>query len=168
MPNTYWTVTLSPEAASGPLPSMRSTHSSCVGGEPVGTISVGAFPVVPTGERSASGMTAMAFVLVQAVVAAVLADVVVVVDAADPFFELLEEVRKTIPMTTRTITATTMTLRICLRRFLALASSARRSSLAARWRALFSLGTGRDPIRPPTACWIGRDRTLPERGGWGH
>ena len=58
-------------------------------------------------------------------------------------------------------TTTTMTpLRICLRRFCRWASAASRASLAARWRALLSLGTARDPTqspgaasdRPPEAC----------------
>jgi len=39
---------------------MRSALSSFVGGAPGGTVTVGAVPAVPTGERSAGGMEAMA------------------------------------------------------------------------------------------------------------
>ena len=81
--------------------------------------------------------------------------VVVVVVVADFLGGLLELVRNTMPMTMPAMTATTMTLRICLRRFFALASAARRISLAARWRALLSLGTARDPICPGRTCLIG-------------
>ena len=89
-----------------------------------------------------------------------LATVVVVVDDEDDFFGLLELVRNTIRRTTPAMTTTMTVLRICLRRFFALASAARRSSLAARWRALLSLGTARDPICPGGTCLAG--------GGPGH
>ncbi len=54
--STYWTVTLSPGSARDPVPGMRSALSSDVGGVPEGTVTVGAFPAVPAGERSAAGM----------------------------------------------------------------------------------------------------------------
>jgi len=117
-------------------------------------------PAVPAGDRSAAGMAPIAggtVVLepatdVVVVVGAVV--VVVVVVVADFLGGLLELVRNTMPMTMPAMTATTMTLRICLRRFFALASAARRISLAARWRALLSLGTARDPIFPGRTCSI--------------
>ena len=82
--------------------------------------------------------------------------VVVVVDVDEAgFFGLLELATKMITMMTAAMTPMMTVLRIDLRRFFALASSARRISLAARWRARLSLGTGRDPIFPERACWIG-------------
>jgi len=58
--STYWTFTLSPGAAAVPVPLMRSALSNVFGGAPAGTVTVGALPAVPTGERSAGGMGAMA------------------------------------------------------------------------------------------------------------
>ena len=131
---------------------------------PEGTTTVGALPAVPAGERSAAGMAAMVggtvvvvdpATVVVVVVGAVVVVVVVVV-VADFLGGLLELVRKTIRMMTAAMTTMMMALRICLRRFFALASSARRISLAARWRALLSLGTARDPICPGRTRLIGR------------
>ena len=56
--STYWTVTESPALAAGPLPWMRSADSRPVGGAPAGTVTVGAVPAVPAGDRSAAGMGA--------------------------------------------------------------------------------------------------------------
>src|SRR5450631_3698896 len=58
--STYWTVTVSPGPAAAPLPTMRSALSSCLGGVPEGTVTVGAVFTVPAGERRARGMAAMA------------------------------------------------------------------------------------------------------------
>ena len=58
--STYWTVTLSPALAAGPVPVIRSALSSRLGGELVGTVTVGCLPAVPAAERSATGMEAMA------------------------------------------------------------------------------------------------------------
>ena len=55
------------------------------------------------------------------------------------------------PTMTPAITTTMTPLRICLRRFCCLASAARRASRAARWRALFSLGTAARPYPIPGA-----------------
>jgi hypothetical protein len=85
-------------------------------------------------------------------------EVVVVVVVADFLGGVLELVTKTIRMITPAMTATMMALRICFRRFFALASAARRISLAARWRALLSLGTARDPIFPGRTWLIGGGR----------
>jgi hypothetical protein len=74
---TYCTVTESPALAAGPVPVIRSAVSSVVGGLPDGTVTVGAFPAVPAGDRSAVGMVAAG----PAVVGVVDADVVGVVDA---------------------------------------------------------------------------------------
>ena len=57
---TYCTVTLSPLAAAGPVPVIKSAHWSSVGGAPEGTVTVGWVPVVPAGERSSAGMGATA------------------------------------------------------------------------------------------------------------
>jgi len=57
---TYCTVTVSPVTAFSPLPTMRSALSRRVGGGPGGTVTVGAVPAVPAGERSAGGMGPMA------------------------------------------------------------------------------------------------------------
>src|SRR5580700_3793798 len=51
--STYCTVTESPLAAAFPVPVIRSELSSAVGGVPDGTVTVGAVPAVPAGERSA-------------------------------------------------------------------------------------------------------------------
>ena len=90
--------------------------------------------------------------------------VVVVVDEEDGLgpFEL---VRNTMRMTLPAMNATMMALRICLRRFFAFASWASRSSRAARWRALLSLGTARDPIFPARGCRIRRNRSFQAGGG---
>jgi hypothetical protein len=53
---TYWTVTLSPAAAAGPVPTIRSELSKWVGGAPEGTVTEGSFPGVPAGDRSDAGM----------------------------------------------------------------------------------------------------------------
>jgi hypothetical protein len=58
--STYWTVTLSPGTASVPVPPMRSALSNDFGGAPAGTVTVGALPAVPAGERSPDGIGAMA------------------------------------------------------------------------------------------------------------
>src|SRR6516162_3087322 len=69
-----------------------------------------------------------------------------VVDVVDFLGELLPfDTAKTIPTMTPATTTTMMALRICLRRLAVLASAASRASLAARWRARLSLGTGADP-----------------------
>ena len=49
-----------PAKATGPVPVMRSALSSCLGGGPEGTITVGGVPAVPAGERSWAGMDAIA------------------------------------------------------------------------------------------------------------
>ena len=54
--NTYCTVTLSPGTAAAPVPVMRSALWSEVGGVLDGTVTFGAWPVVPAGDRSAAGM----------------------------------------------------------------------------------------------------------------
>jgi hypothetical protein len=58
--STYCTVRLSPFAAAGPVPVIKSALWSSVGGEPEGTVTGGSVPVVPAGERSSAGMGAMA------------------------------------------------------------------------------------------------------------
>jgi hypothetical protein len=74
-----------------------------------------------------------------------------------------------ITMMTAAMVPTTTVLRIDLRRFFALASAARRISLAARWRALLSLGTARDPIFPGRTRLIGAgDGPCPEETDGGH
>ena len=60
MASTYWTVRASPVFATAPVPVIRSALSSCVGGEPGGTTTVGALPAVPAGDRSAAGMAPIA------------------------------------------------------------------------------------------------------------
>ena len=47
--------------AAAPDPVMRSALSSWVGGVPDGTVTVGADPAVPAGERSAAGIEPIAF-----------------------------------------------------------------------------------------------------------
>src|ERR1700728_1177366 len=83
--------------------------------------------------------------------------VVVVVDLAAlvGFLDLLLETSATIPMMMAAATTTMMTLRVVLRRFSCLACSASRASRPARWRALFSLGMARNPIRPRAASRFG-------------
>jgi len=63
---------------------MRSALSSFVGGAPGGTVTVGAVPAVPTGERSAGGMGAM-------VLAAPLPGVVVAVGPTVSEFDEFDE-----------------------------------------------------------------------------
>jgi hypothetical protein len=129
---------------------------------------------VHAGDRSAAGMVPIVGgtvvvvdpATVVLVVDGAVVEVVVVVVVADFLGGLLELVTKTIRMITAAMTTTMMALRICLRRFFALASAARRISLAARWRALLSLGTARDPIFPGRTRLIGDGpRPCP---GWGH
>src|SRR5215472_10088999 len=73
---------------------------------------------------------------------AVVEDVVV-----DADFEPLlpAETAKAMPTMAASTTTRMITLRTWRRRFWRCASSASRASLAARWRALFSLGTRADP-----------------------
>jgi hypothetical protein len=56
---SYWTLTVSPVAAAAPVPTMRSQASSCDGGAPEGTVTVGRVPKVPDGERSPGGIGAI-------------------------------------------------------------------------------------------------------------
>ena len=56
MASTYCTVAWCPMVALAPVPLMRSALSSWVGGGPLGTVTVGAVPAVPAGERSMEGM----------------------------------------------------------------------------------------------------------------
>src|SRR5580658_3635605 len=79
--------------------------------------------------------------------AALVATVVVVDDFAAGFLLLFDDTAKTIPTMMIATTATMIRLRICWRRLRDLAWAARRASLAARCRALLSLGTGRHPTR---------------------
>src|SRR5580700_6932584 len=88
------------------------------------------------------------------------------------FLLFLPDRRKAIPTTAAAMTTTMTTLRTCRRRFWRLASSASRASLAARWRALFSLGTARDPTQspggPPIAPggrWAAAPGSRPRRTG---
>src|SRR5947209_20358037 len=50
--STYCTVTESPALAGGPDPAIRSAVSRVPGGGPDGTVTVGADPAVPAGDRS--------------------------------------------------------------------------------------------------------------------
>jgi hypothetical protein len=105
------------------------------------------------------------------VVCGAVVEVVVVVDVDEAgFFGVPPKlVTMMITMMTAAMTPTTTELRIDLRRFLALASAARRISLAARWRALLSLGTARDPIFPGRARLIGGGNSpCPEGAHGGH
>ena len=66
-----------------------------------------------------------------------------------------------IPTMAPATTTTRIRLRICRRRFVGrLASAASRASLAARWRALLSLGTARDPTQSRATA---SDRPLDRR-----
>jgi hypothetical protein len=56
---SYWTFTVSPAVAVAPVPTTRSQASSCDGGLPEGTLTVGRVPKVPAGERSAEGIGAI-------------------------------------------------------------------------------------------------------------
>jgi len=89
---------------------MRSALSSWVGGRPDGTVTVGAVPAVPAGERSAAGIEAMApdglpagAVVVEAP-APVLPDVVVVFEA-EPDGEELQAASPREPARTRAVTS---------------------------------------------------------------
>ena len=92
---------------------------------------------------------------------------VVVVTVAFLGGPLLEK-RKTAPMTTPATTTMMPPLRTCWRRFLFLASAARRASRAARCRALLSLGTARDPIGPRWGGRIGAGTGRSSGGGSAH
>ena len=70
----------------------------------------------------------------------------------------LLETRKAMPTIAPAATSTMITLRSCRRCFFCLASAASRASLAARWRALLSLGTGADPTQ--SREWVS-DRPVP-------
>ena len=90
-------------------------------------------------------LTATASACACSVALAPLAVVLVDVLALGVLFPL--ETAMAIPTMAPATTTTRIRLRICRRRFVRLASAASRASLAARWRALLSLGTARDPTQ---------------------
>ncbi len=55
----YCTVTVSLAVTAGPDPTMRSEDSSWVGGDPLGTTTVGSVPILPTGESQLGGIGAI-------------------------------------------------------------------------------------------------------------
>ncbi len=107
--------------------------------------------------------------LASAAVAAVVVLVVVLptLDCEDTGVLFPPETMKAIATMTPATTTTMIALRICLRRFCCLASAASRASLAARWRALLSLGTARDPTQSPGCPRIAHPgrRGVGARGG---
>src|SRR3974390_2748842 len=90
---------------------------------------------------------------------ALVAVVEVVVADFEPL--LPAETAKAMPTMAAATTTRMITLRTCLRRFWRCASSASLASLAARWRALFSLGTGADPSERLAAPPVGRWAPVP-------